>query len=202
MINLKILFLNGSPNEKGNTYYLLEKIAEIIKKEDVDTEIINVNKAVNDAKWPFCIVCSNPCNKACYKGTLLSDAYEKMKEADCLIFGSPVYFGTMSGQLKTFLDKTRAYRGEMAFVGKPAGVVTVGASKYGGEETTAGSIIDTLQIQGMTIFNNGFSGINAGHKGVLAQRPASEDENAKTLIEGFAKRAVLEAKKYNFSKSL
>lgn len=197
---MKILLLNGSPNEKGNTYYLLDKIAEKINKEGIDTEIINVHKAVCDAKWPFCIVCSNPCNKACYKDTLLHEAYEKMKSADCLIFGSPVYFGNMSGQLKTFFDKTRAYRGEMAFVGKPAGVVTVGASKYGGQETTIGSIVDTLQIQGMTIFNNGYEGINAGHKGVLAQRPASEDENAAALIEGLAKRAVLEAKKYNYSK--
>lgn len=199
---MKFLMLNGSPNCEGNTYYLLNEIKKEIEKDKFECEIINIQKIMSSAKWPFCICCSQPCDKRCYKGTLLDDAFDKLKECDCLIVGSPVYFGTMSGQLKTFFDKTRALRGEKCLVGKPAGVVTVGASKYGGEETTAGSIIDTLQVEGMTIFNNGFSNVDAGHKGVLAQRPASEDENAKKLIENFAKRAVLEAKKYVYSKGI
>ncbi len=199
---MKILFLNGSPNKDGNTYYLLNEIKKEIDKENIETEIINVHEAVCDAKTPFCTVCSNPCTGICYIGTLLETAYNKMEEADCIIVGSPVYFGTMSGQLKVFFDKTRRLRGINIFAGKPAGIVTVGASKYGGEETTASSIIDTLQVQGFSIFNNAFKGINAGHKGVLAQRPAVNDENAKTLIVPFAKRAILEAKKYDFSKNL
>jgi len=199
---MKIVLLNGSPNKEGNTYYLLKEIAKEIEKDGITTEIINVHKAVCDAKTPFCSVCSNPCSKTCYKDTLLEEAYEKMANADCIIIGSPVYFGTMSGQLKTFFDKTRAYRGANVFAGMPAGIVTVGASKYGGEETTASSIIDTLQVQGFSIFNNAYKGISAGHKGVLAQRPAQNDENASSLILPFAKRAILEAKKYEYSKTL
>lgn len=199
---MKIILLNGSPNKEGNTYYLLSEIAKETEKDGAVTEIINVHEAVCSAKTPFCTVCSNPCSKACYKGTLLEEAYEKMTECDCVIIGSPVYFGTMSGQLKVFLDKTRAYRGANVFAGMPAGIVTVGASKYGGEETTASSIIDTLQVQGFSIFNNAYKGISAGHKGVLAQRPAENDENASSLILPFAKRAILEAKKYEYSKTL
>lgn len=199
---MKIILLNGSPNENGNTYYLLSEIRKEIEKENIETEIINVHKAVLSAKVPFCTVCTNPCQKACYKGTLLEEAFEKMANADCVIVGSPVYFGTMSGQLKTFFDKTRVYRGINAFAGMPAGVVSVGASKYGGEETTASSIIDTLQVQGFSIFNNAYKGISAGHKGVLSQRPSQNDENAASLILPFAKRAILEAKKYVFSKGI
>lgn len=199
---MKILLLNGSPNENGNTYYLLNEIAKEIEKDGVDTEILSVQKAVCDAKAPFCTVCSSPCSRACFKGTLLEDAYNKMEDADCIIVGSPVYFGIMSGQLKTFFDKTRIYHGMRTFVGKPAGVVTVGASKYGGEETCAGSIIDALQVQGFNIFNNAYKELRAGHKGVCAQKPASEDTNAASLIPPFAKRAILEAKKYEYSKTL
>lgn len=202
MFKMKIVLLNGSPNKNGNTYYLLSEIEKEIKKDGIETEIINVHEAVISARSPFCTVCSNPCSQACYKGTLLEEAFEKLTDADCVIIGSPVYFGTMSGQLKVFFDKSRIYRGTNTFAGKPAGIVSVGASKYGGEETTASSIIDTLQVQGFSIFNNAFKGINAGHKGVLAQRPAENDENAKALILPFAKRAVLEAKKYDFSKKL
>ena len=125
---MKILLLNGSPNKEGNTYYLLNEIKKEIEKENIETEIINVHDAVCDAKTPFCTVCSNPCVGACYKGTLLEEAYNKMEEADCIIVGSPVYFGTMSGQLKVFFDKTRRLRGINVFAGKPAGIVTVGDS--------------------------------------------------------------------------
>ena len=55
-----ILGVNGSPNEDGNCAFLLNEI--LSKIEGATTEIVSVNKAVNSAKWPFCVVCSNPCN--------------------------------------------------------------------------------------------------------------------------------------------
>ena len=75
---MKILALNGSHNNDGNTAYLLNKILGYFRKED--TEIVNVYEAVSDAKLPFCINCSTPCSKQCQKGTKLEELLEKVNE--------------------------------------------------------------------------------------------------------------------------
>ncbi len=183
-----ILAVNGSPNEDGNCAFLLNEILSKIK--GAETEIVNVNKAVNSAKWPFCVVCSNPCNKNCYKGTELEELYEKVEKADFVIFASPVYFGGMSGQLKTFFDKTRAIRGEKRWLGKPMAAVSVGATKYGGQERTVNQIQSCGLVLGMNIVGNS-SGDLMGHFGVSAQRPANEDEYAIKQCENMAK-AIME----------
>lgn len=183
-----ILAVNGSPNEDGNCAFLLKEI--LSKIEGADTEIISANKAVNSTKWPFCVVCSNPCNKACYKGTELEELYEKVEKADFVIFASPVYFGGMSGQLKTFFDKTRAIRGEKRWLGKPMVAVSVGATKYGGQERTVEQIQSCGLVLGMNIVGNSSSNL-MGHFGVSAQRPANEDEYAIKQCENMAK-AIME----------
>lgn len=188
-----IVALNGSHNDNGNTAYLLNSVLEECAKRGAKTEMINVYKAVSDAKYPFCINCSTPCNKQCYKDTLLMEAYEKVTKADFVIVGSPVYFGSMTAQLKAFFDKTRAVRGEKAWLGKPMAAVTVGASKYGGQERTLEAIHSCGLVLGMTIIGN--SGNSAmGHFGISAQRPASEDEYAKTAVKSLADRIFEELK--------
>lgn len=183
-----ILAVNGSPNEDGNCAFLLKEILSHLNHEK--TEIVNVHTAVNSAKWPFCNVCSNPCAKNCYKGTELEYLYQKVDEADFVIFASPVYFGGMSGQLKTFFDKTRAIRGEKRWLGKPAAAVSVGATKYGGQERTVSQIQSCALVLGMDIVGNS-SDIVMGHFGVSAQRPANEDEYAIKQCESMAK-AILD----------
>ena len=180
---MKILALNGSHNNDGNTAYLLRKILGYFREED--TELINVYEAVSDAKWPFCINCSTPCTKQCYKGTKLEELYKKVTDADFVIIGSPVYFGSMSAQLKAFFDKTRALRAEKAWLSKPMAAVSVGASKYGGQERTVEAIQSCAFVSGMTVIGNG-SEFNMGHFGVSAQRPASDDEFANNQCESLA----------------
>lgn len=179
-----VLAINGSPNAEGNCHFLLKEILKNIK--GVETEIISVHKAVSSAKWPFCEVCSSPCNKACYTGTLLDELYNKVDKADFIIFASPVYFGGMSGQLKTFFDKTRAVRGEKRWLGKPIAAVSVGATKYGGQERTIEQIHTSGLVLGMNIVGNGCLD-EMGHFGVSAQRPAKDDEYALKQCKNLAK---------------
>ena len=186
-----ILAVNGSPNENGNCAFLLKEILSNI--EGADTELVNVHTAVSSAKWPFCTVCSNPCSRNCYKGTLLEELYNKVEEADFVLFASPVYFGGMSGQLKTFFDKTRTIRGEKRWLGKPMAAVSVGATKYGGQERTVNQIQSCAMVLGMKVLGNS-SDIGMGHFGVSAQRPANEDEYAINQCKSMAK-AIMECLK-------
>ena len=183
-----ILAINGSPQKGGNTEFLLKEILSYCK--GADCEIVNVHDAVTSAKTPFCTTCTTPCNKSCYRGTKLDELYTKVDKADFVIFGSPVYFGSMSAQLKTFFDKTRAVRGEKRWLGKPMAAVSVGATKYGGQERTIDHIHSCALVLGMQILGNG-SEFGMGHFGVSAQRPSSEDEYAKKQCESLAK-AIME----------
>ena len=108
----------------------------------------------------------------------MREACDTLEDAAALVLGSPVYFGTVSAQLKALWDKTRAIRTRRSLVGKPAAAVSVGAARFGGQETTLKALHDMLLIQGMSIVGEGTDDADAGHQGVCAQKPAAEDSYA------------------------
>ena len=105
------------------------------------------------------------------------------------MIGSPVYFGSMSGQLKCFFDKTRDIRAKKLWLDKKMTAVCVGESKYGGQEHTAEHIISCALVLGMSIIGNS-SESQMGHFGVLGQNPACDDEYAKTQAKVIAVRIM------------
>ncbi|MBQ7794170.1 MAG: NAD(P)H-dependent oxidoreductase [Clostridia bacterium] len=172
-----ILALNGSHNKDGNTAFLLNEVMKYLKEKGAECETVSVYDAIMDAKTPFCVSCQSPCMKACYKDSMLDELFDKVERADFALIGSPVYFGSMSAQLKAFFDKTRVPRANKSWLGKPVAALSVGASKYGGQERTIDHIHSACLVSGMTIFGNG-SELGMGHFGVSAQKPADKDENA------------------------
>lgn len=185
-----IVGLNGSPNKKGNTKFLLNKVLDKAASLGAETAILELDELLGTAKHGFCKACSNPCSEVCYKGTKLEDAFELMKKADGIVLGSPVYFGSVSGQMKAFFDKTRKIRSEKAFYNKVAAGVTVATSKYGGQETTMKALHDIMLVHGMIVVADGYGEDDCGHHGVCAHRPAENDEFAQKRAEILAKRLV------------
>ena len=115
--------------------------------------------------------------------------FDKIERADFVVFGSPVYFGSMTGQMKCFFDKTRDARANKKWLGKPMAAVTVGASKYGGQERTLEHIHSCALVSGMTLIGNStVSGM--GHFGVSAQKPANEDTYAINQCKILAERII------------
>ena len=191
---MKIVALNGSPKKDGNTAYLLKLMGDVIKAEGIDFELISVQEALMSVKVPFCINCKAKCDGACFTNTLLEELFIKMKEADGLILGSPVYFGSMSAQMKALFDKSRGLRAEEAFLGKPGVCVASGFSQSGGQETTIKAMQDMMAVHGMTIVNDGYTDFGAGHLGVRSYRDSREDEFAKTRAKSAALRLVHEVR--------
>lgn len=185
-----ILGLNGSPDKDGNTKYLLNKVLEKAESLGAETMVIDVGEIMASLKHNFCSACTNPCSGQCYRGTKLEEAYDLLRKADGIVFGSPVYFGTVSGQLKAFFDKSRKLRGEKALYNKVGAGVTVGNARYGGQETTLRALHDIMFVHGMIIVGDGHSEDDCGHHGVCGQRPASEDEFALKRAEIVGKRMV------------
>lgn len=102
---MKVVAFNGSPNKEGNTFQSLTMIAEELKAEGIEVEIVQVgNKVIRG-----CIACGgcmkNQNEKCVLPGDDVNEWIQKMKEADGIILGSPVHFSSIAGTVKSFLDR-------------------------------------------------------------------------------------------------
>lgn len=172
-----IIGLNGSPHKRGNTALLLETALKVAAESGARTEMIFVQEVMEKQDRPFCIGCENPCPGRCYEGTEYGEVLEKLSAADGLLVGSPVYFGSVSGQLKSFWDKTRRLRRANKLFNTVGAVLTVGAASYGGQETTLRAVHDMMFVQGMIVVG-GSHEESPGHHGVCARQPAEKDAYA------------------------
>ena len=108
---MKVYAINGSPRKNKNTATLLQKALDGVKKsaigKEIETEIINLYD-LNYTGCKSCFACKRLGGASYGKCALKDDIHEiseKLSEADGLIFGSPIYFGTITGQLQSFLER-------------------------------------------------------------------------------------------------
>ncbi len=99
---MKVILINGSPNEKGCTNRALTEVAETLKKEGVESEILWLGKR----PVAGCIACGH-CKKEglCVFDDPVNDLARRADSFDALIVGSPVYYAGPSGQVMAFLDR-------------------------------------------------------------------------------------------------
>lgn len=170
-----IVALNGSPRKNGNTAQLLRSALDDAMALGADTSFVQASDGIKGLEIPYCVHCSTPCKGVCYQGTALAEMLDLLRQADGMIIGSPVYFGTVSAPLKCFWDKTRKLRKEFALMNVVGGAVVTGGSRFGGQETTIRALQDMMLTQGMTIVGDGHLSGDAGHHGAAAQQPIKDD---------------------------
>ena len=98
----KVLLLNGSPKANGCTATALNEMISVFKEEGIETEIIHVgNKDIRG-----CVSCGY-CEKngKCVVNDLVNEVAGKFAEADGLVVGSPVYYGSPNGTILSFMDR-------------------------------------------------------------------------------------------------
>ncbi|CEO10681.1 multimeric flavodoxin WrbA family protein [[Clostridium] sordellii] len=102
---MKVVAFNGSPHKKGNTYNAIETVAKELEKEGIEVDIVHVgNKAIRGCI--ACGGCSRNQNERCVLDKdEVNEWIQKMKEADGIILGSPVYYSAITGTMKSFLDR-------------------------------------------------------------------------------------------------
>jgi len=69
--------------------------------------------------------------------------------SDAIVIGSPTYYGSMSGKMKSFIDRTFAVHGKLK--GKVGGAFTSSGDTACGAETTLLSILKAMLIHGMIV---------------------------------------------------
>ncbi|MCC0649097.1 flavodoxin family protein [Clostridioides sp. ZZV15-6598] len=99
---MKVLLINGSPNQYGCTYTALNEVAKTLNKHDIETEILYLGKK----PIPGCIACSSCFQTGkCTWNDKVNELVKELDNIDGIIVGSPVYFSGASGQLTSFLDR-------------------------------------------------------------------------------------------------
>ncbi len=103
---MKVVAINGSPKNNGNTAHLIDTIAQELAKEGIETEVMHIgNKTIRG-----CFGCGGCAKNQDERCVAKDDEYvntciQKMKEADGILIGSPVHFAGIAGTMKSFLDR-------------------------------------------------------------------------------------------------
>ena len=99
---MKVLLVNGSPRANGCTARALREVEKTLQENGIETEMIHVGN--RDIRG--CIACGS-CAKTgkCVFDDIVNETAEKFREADGLVIGSPVYYGSANGTLVSFLDR-------------------------------------------------------------------------------------------------
>lgn len=103
-LNAKIIALQSSPRKGGNTDVLVDNILKTIENENIPTEKIYLF----DYDIQSCIMCDG-CKSEETPYCILDDDFNELIKyilnAEILILSTPVYWGNVSGKMKTFMER-------------------------------------------------------------------------------------------------
>lgn len=134
---MKVLMINGSRREHGNTNYALNLIADSLKEEGIDSEIVFVGKDATNGNL----------------NQLLKDLKSKCAEADGFVFASPVYYASPTGEIELVLDHLFGLAGrDMRH--KPAAVVAV--ARRAGTTATLDALAKYPTINQMPVVSSSY----------------------------------------------
>ena len=157
-----LLGICGSPRKQGTEFAVQYALNYAVKKFGFETDFWTVrNKDIN-----FCIHCDYCIRekKGCVHEDDLQELYPKIETAKFLFFGTPVFQGNLSGQLKTVIDRCRGLvaKNPNVFKGKVGVALAVGGDRSGGQEIAIRSILDFYQQNHIHSVSGGAFGANLG----------------------------------------
>lgn len=134
---MKVIGIVGSPRTDGNVSTLVNQVLEGAAESGHPTE----EYRLNEMSFSGCQAC-NYCKShdRCKQDDDMSELMERLKVADAVVFGSPIYYWQFASQFRTFIDRLYMFFGSDGSVslapGKKAVVVTsqgdVGVESFSG----------------------------------------------------------------------
>ena len=104
----KIIIIDGGPRKNFNTASMLQKFADGASSVSEDIEVKTVRLYGLDYKGCMsCMACKikGKASNVCKFRDALTPVLEDIADADGLVLGSPIYFGDVTGQMRTFLER-------------------------------------------------------------------------------------------------
>ena len=103
---MKVVMINGSPNEKGCTFTGLSIIKEQLAKHGIDSEIYHVGKEPIRG-CTACYLCKRGATKGkcVFDDDMVNTVADAFAKADGLILGTAVHYAAASGTATSFFDR-------------------------------------------------------------------------------------------------
>ena len=104
---MKVIAINGSPRKKWNTATLLEKALEGAASQGAETELIHLYD-LDYKGCTSCFACKLKGGKnygKCAMNDGLTPVLARLADADAFLLGSPIYFGTVTGEMRSFMER-------------------------------------------------------------------------------------------------
>lgn len=178
---MKAILICGSPREEGNTEYLLNHCANVLKDKNIEAEVIQL--AGKEIKG--CLGCGW-CRKN-EKLCCIQDQddflpiFKKMLESDIIILGSPVYFGSATPEIMALIDRAGFIgRSNQLFARKIGAAITVG--RRAGQNFTFSQLCYWFLINNMIVPGSSYWNVaSAGAIGTV-----QDDAEAITTVTDLA----------------
>lgn len=186
---MKVLLINGSPKENGNTFLSLSEVAKTLNEEGIDTEIVSIGKKAVQG----CIACGmcGRQGKCTFRDDLYTRIWSIVKDGiDGLVIGSPVYYGGPNGSLCALLDRVFYSLGpDLQF--KPGASVVV--CRRGGASAAFDRLNKYFTMMNMPLVSSQYWNM------VYGQTPgqAAQDEEGMQTMRTMARNMAWMIKKLN-----
>ncbi len=175
---MKVLLINGSPNEKGCTYTALCEVAGQIVKSGINTEIFHVGKQPIRG----CTACGHcrktNSGKCVFNDDTVNQALALMKEADGVVVGSPVHYAGASGFITSFLDRC-FYAGGSVFAHKPGAAIV--SCRRGGSTAAFDQLNKYFTISNMPVVSSQYWNMVHGNTPEEVKQDAEGMQTMRTL---------------------
>jgi len=186
---VKIIGISGSPRSEGNTEFIVKEALNEAKKEGFETEFLSLSgKAIKPCD--ACLSCKEV--KKCIIQDDFETIFTKMIEADGIILGSPVYFGSATPEIKALIDRAGyvSYQtGRRYFENKVGGPLVV--ARRAGQNFTLAQLLFFFLHQGMIVPGSTYWNISFGRDKLQVR----DDEEGRNTAKNFGKKMVWILKK-------
>jgi multimeric flavodoxin WrbA len=189
-VTSKIVIVKGSPRERGNSATLAAQVATGAEAAGAEVESFYLHGMEIQA-CDACDMCRGAADMDCVIDDDMQLLYPKLREADALVYASPIYWFTVTAQLKLFMDRCYALGSDSgaaqdhALARKRIGVLLT----YGGDDP-----FDSGAINAIRMFQDAFDYVPAEIVGIVYGYAPSEG--------GIEKNRALMDKAYNLGRKL
>jgi len=183
-MTMKVLGINCSPRKGGNTELLINEVFKILEANGIKTEFFQLgNRKVNGCI--ACMKCREIKDGKCHQeNAAINQCIVKMRNADAVIIGSPVYFSDLSAQAKALIDVAGyALRGAGNPLKRKPGAAVVAVRRAGAihafDSINHFFLINEMIIPGSSYWNIGIAGkkgeVVKDEEGMMTMRVLGEN---------------------------
>ena len=179
---MKVIGIAGSLRPQSNTLQYVKKTLGRLEELDLETELISLEgKTIKPCRGCYGCVKAGRCTQ---EDDDFAGILEKMKAAEGIVLGSPVYLSSVVPQMMALLDRATfvALWNQRFFTGKVGGPITV--ARRAGHNMAFSQLLLWFFINGVTV--PGSTYWNVGLAGTGGARDAEKDEEGMNTVVHFA----------------